>query len=394
MATTLLICPGATSKKYAFFADDTCMFEVSYVRSVQECVVDTRGVSGERETTVVSQADFELSLAQVLEKVESVMASARVPKITQVVLKVDVPGTYFQKHSEITPHYIAELKQKEKTAVRHVRPVLQELTVCQNMLPEVVVYAASDSDFHTTLSASAREYSLPTELAKNLDVYKFGMHGLCAASVVEKIHSVIGIDPKRMVICNLGENISVTAVHNGVGVDTSCSFATGTHAGDLDVSASLQIMKSKNLRPTEFETFMYSQGGLQAVAQVSSIHSLLEKVSRKDESASKALELYVRQIQKAIAAATVTTGGVDALVFSGVHGVRSPEIRMAVLQGLLHLQIQINEERNNMMVGKDGVISQRNSLVKVVVVKGDEFSQMNVAAKKIKLSSETKISSS
>jgi acetate kinase len=394
MATTLLICPGATTKKYALFSDDTCVFEVSYTCSSSECVVESKGVSGERETSVVSHADFELALAQVLQKVESVMTSTRVQEITQVVLKVAVPGTYFQKHAEITPHYIAELKQKEKSAVRHVRPILQELTVCQNMLPEVVLYAASDSDFHTSMPASAREYSLSAELAKNLDIYKFGVHGLSATSVVEKIHSVIGIDPKRMVICNLGETVSVTAVRDGVSVDTSCGFATGTQAGDLDVSASLQIMKSKNLRPAEFETFMHSQGGLQAVAQVGDILSLFEKVSRRDESANKALELYVHQIQKAIAAATVASKGIDAFVFSGVYGVRSPEIRAAVLQGLLHLQVQINEERNNMMVGKDGVISQRNSVVKAVVVKGDEFSQMNVAAKKIKLSSETKNSSS
>jgi acetate kinase len=37
----------------------------------------------------------------------------------------------------------------------------------------------------------------------------------------------------------------------------------------------------------------------------------------------------------------------------------------------------MNEERNNVAIGKDGVISERNSPVKVVVLKSDEMSEMN-----------------
>jgi len=85
----------------------------------------------------------------------------------------------------------------------------------------------------------------------------------------------------------------------------------------------------------------------------------------------------VYKIQLAIAAATVSLEGLDVLVFTGTAALRSPELRSEILRRLKHLQIAMNEERNNVAIGKDGVISERNSPVKVVVLKSDEMSEMN-----------------
>jgi acetate kinase len=104
---------------------------------------------------------------------------------------------------------------------------------------------------------------------------------------------------------------------------------------------------------------------------------LLKGIAQNDRQAAHALELLVYKIQQAIAASTVSLDGLDVLIFTGTAAVRSPELRFEILKKLKHLQLMINQERNNTTIGKDGVISERNSPVKVVVVKSDELSEMN-----------------
>jgi acetate kinase len=57
-----------------------------------------------------------------------------------------------------------------------------------------------------------------------------------------------------------------------------------------------------------------------------------------------------------------------------------------ILETLTFLDLQINEERNSATMESGGVISQRNSGVKVVVLKGDELSELNAVVKKVQLS--------
>jgi acetate kinase len=119
---------------------------------------------------------------------------------------------------------------------------------------------------------------------------------------------------------------------------------------------------------------------------------LLKKISQNDGHASHALELLVYKIQQSIAASTVSLEGLDVLIFTGTAAVRSPELRFEILKKLKHLNILIHEERNNMVIGKDGVISQRNSPVKVVVLKSDEISEINAVVNQNKLTEAHKTS--
>jgi acetate kinase len=136
-------------------------------------------------------------------------------------------------------------------------------------------------------------------------------------------------------------------------------------------------MRHKNLRPAEAELYLDNNGGVYALAGTSDLHVLLKRIAQNDSQATHALDLLVYKIQLAIAAATVSLEGLDVLVFTGTAALRSPELRSGILRRLKHLQIAMNEERNNVAIGKDGVISERNSPVKVVVLKSDEMSEMN-----------------
>jgi acetate kinase len=260
------------------------------------------------------------------------------------------------------------------------------------------MHAASDTAFYATLSAAARESGISSELTKTLEVYRFGINGLATASASARVHRVIGRDPEKSIVCHIGETVSVSAVSNGTAVDTSVGlspasgFPIGSQAGDIDAAALLKIMRHKNLRPTEAELYLDSSCGVRAMAGTSDLHVLLKKISQNDGHASHALELLVYKIQQSIAASTVSLEGLDVLIFTGTAAVRSPELRFEILKKLKHLNILIHEERNNMVIGKDGVISQRNSPVKVVVLKSDEISEINAVVNQNKLTEAHKTS--
>ena len=202
------------------------------------------------------------------------------------------------------------------------------------------------------------------------------------ASVVRRIHSVIGIDPERMIVCHIGSGTSVTAVKNGKSVETSMGFSPtsglpmSSRAGDLDAAALLELMRLKHWRPRDAEVYINTNGGLAGLSGESDIRRLLDRRVQKDKKAILALDKFSYSIQKEIAAQTVSLGGVDALVLTATAAVRSNELRSLVMSRLGHLGMQISEDRNSALVGKDGVISVRNSPVKVVVMRTDEMGEM------------------
>jgi len=189
-----------------------------------------------------------------------------------------------------------------------------------------------------------------------------------------------------MVVCHIGSGTSVTAVKDGKSVETTMGFSPstglpmGSRAGDLDNAALLELMRRKHWRTAEAELYINTNGGLAGVAKESDIRRLLDRRSKNDATARQALEMYAYNIQKAIAAQTVALRGIDVLVFTATAAVRSSELRSLILSGSSYLGIQMSKDRNELLVGKDGVISVRNSAVKVVVMRTDEMGEMALVA--------------
>jgi acetate kinase len=392
MATTFIVNVQKASKKYALFSDGVCVLEMQFIRIDGEYSLSVQSVDGKQSNIKLSQPEYENAFAHSVSEVLSVIEKSRLSEVTQVVIKVAVPGTYFQQHKLITPDYKAELKKMVDSTPLQVVPLMREIKSISNAFPQAQIHAASDTAFYSTLPAVAREWSVSPELTKSLELYRFGMNGLSVSSATTRVHSVTGRDPEKSIVCHIGETVSVSAVSNGKAVDTSVGFppasgfAMGSQAGDIDVTSLLKIMRHKNLRPAEAELYLDNSGGLNALAGTSDLHVLLKRISQNDSIAAHALELLVYKIQQAIAAATVPLEGLDALIFTGTAAVRSPELRSEILRKLKHLDILINEERNNTMIGKDGVISERNSPVKVVVLKSDQMSEMNAVINQDKMS--------
>lgn len=392
MATTLVVNPGSSSRKYALYRGGQCVLEFRFedTNSGFEMCAQVAGI--QQTCEAIKKNDFSEAFARVVEGVNSYLfRDDRTKQIDAVVIRVVAPGTFFQKHQLIDDAFVSELKRKESVAPLHIPVILREVESARKYYKQSKIIAASDSAFHREMPTYAREYSIPLADAEQFDIHRFGYHGLSVASIVRRIHPQIGQQPERMIVCHIGSGTSVTAVKDGRSVETTMGFSPatglpmGSRAGDVDTAALLELMRVKHWRPADIEMYINTNGGFAGIAKETDIRRLLDRRAQHDSVATRALDTFAYHIQKAVAAQTIALGGLDVLVLTATAAVRSAELRAIILRGLAPLGIQISKERNDLLVGKDGVISARNSSVKVVVMRTDEMGEMAVVAKEMAL---------
>jgi acetate kinase len=381
MAVILTIIPGRASKKYAIVKDGRMVLELSLEQSDSVCELYVKKSGSADACRVLTGLDESETCKNVVSEVEKYLQTDT-SSLTLIAIKIEIPGSVFQKHTVIDDWYVSFLRDKEVVAPFTIPYVVKEIQQWRSSFKNVRLVAVSDSAFHTTIPAVAREFSLPADDALALDVHRFGYHGLSVASAVHRIHALIGSYPAKLVVCTIGTSVSVTAVKNGISVETSMGYApkssvpTGSLIGDLDADALLEIMRIKNLKPAEALVYLHTAGGLQGMAGDSDLRRLIDRKANGDQVALHALQAFVYQIKKAIASCVVPLGGLDTIVLTGTAAFRSTELRQLILSDKDYFGLVLDVDKNDIMIGKEGVISAKQSLVKVVVMRADEMCEM------------------
>lgn len=391
MGTTLVVNPGSSSRKYALYHDRQLVLELRFEDTDTGYEMCSQ-FSGTRQICEsIKKTEFVSAFDQVVEAVEQQLFNVvgAGTRLDAVVVRVVAPGTFFQQHAVIDDTYLTKLRERESVAPLHIPVILREIKAIQKHFSHAKLIAASDSAFHSGMPPEAREYSLAIEDVNKFDIHRFGYHGLSVASVSRRIHPLIGRNPERMIVCHVGNGTSVTAVKNGKSVETTMGFSPvtglpmGSRGGDVDSAAVLELMRVRQWLPSDAEVYLNSSSGLVGMAKESDIRRLLDRRAQNDAVATQALCVFAYHIKKAIAAQTVALGGLDVLALTATAAVRSAELRDLILNGLSHLGVQMSKDRNELLVGKDGVISTQESAVKVVVLRTDEMGEMLQVAEQV-----------
>jgi acetate kinase len=381
MSVILVVNPGSTSKKYALYHDRQVLLSHRFETTMSGFEVCLQDGSGAHTCEIVSHEEYQLSFERVAKDLRQTLKTHRL-SLDAISIRVVAPGSDFQRHQLITPTFITKLRDKEMSVPTHIPHIMQEIQSIKNAFPDIQLVAASDSAFHVTLPKKAREFSIDRSDAETYDIHRFGYHGLSVASVVRRIHPVTGVNSVRTVVVHIGGGVSVTAVKDNQSVDTTMGYAPssglpmGSRAGDLDAGGLLQLMRAKNLKPSEAEMYLNTKGGLYGLSELADIRHLLDRHARGDAVSKQTLDLFVYRIQKHIGAAVVALGGIDMLVLTGTACTRSSELRSLIVSGLECFDITLDEERNLAHVGQDGIISIQNAEVKVVTIRTDEMGEM------------------
>lgn len=391
---TLIINTGSASKKYALYEEGKRIYYAHFEMEPADgsggaggyVVTETfLGVEGKEEKvkTPVSGRVFERAQVRLLDSLMEKKIIKNREDISSIGIRIVAPGEYFLVNRLIDRAYLKMVKQALEKVPLHLGPALAEIKMAGKVFGNVKMVGVSDSAFHKNLPEKAKFYAISMADSRNLGLQKFGYHGISLQSVISQTEIRLGKLPEKTIVCHLGGGASVTALRNGVSVETSMGFTPldglvmATRVGEINPGAVLYLADKLGLRLSRLEEYFNEKCGLLGLSGKSGdVRDLLKFEAEGDKDSKLALEIYADRLKKYIGAASAVLGGVDFLIFAGTVGERSFIMRGRICDGLQFLGVDLNMEVNNKSEGVEAEISQPNARVKVLVIKTNEMEEM------------------
>ncbi|MGR9014185.1 MAG: acetate/propionate family kinase, partial [Gammaproteobacteria bacterium] len=235
-----------------------------------------------------------------------------------------------------------------------------DLCVQHFNVPQIVCF---DTAFHATMPELAKRLPIPNEL----DIHRYGFHGLNYAYIAEMLAGVLGDTAyKKVVVAHLGSGASLCLMDNLKSVDTTMGYTPaggipmGTRSGDLDPGVMLEL--AKRYTPEQLTKLVFYNMGLLALSagESSEMNELL--LSDRD-NARFAVDYFCRQVRAAIGGFAAKAGGIDALVFTGGIGEHSAEIREKICDPLAFMGFALDKAANQAGANEIGLTDHKPVLV-------------------------------
>ena len=289
-------------------------------------------------------------------------------------------GEKFNSSVLINDEVIQKIVECIDLAPLHNPPNLNGISAIKELIPNVPQVAVFDTAFHQTMPNYAYMYGLPYSLYEKYAIRRYGFHGTSHRYVSQRACEFLNIpyEKQRIITCHIGNGASITAIENGVSVDTSMGMTPvegllmGTRSGDVDAGVLTYIMEKENVGSQAISTIVNKYSGVLGMSGVSSdMREIDAAIKEGNERAKLALDMYNYKIKKYIGSYIAALGGVDLLIFTGGVGENQSSIRKKVCEDLEFMGIKINNEANNIR-GEEAIISAEDSKVKVLVIPTDE----------------------
>jgi acetate kinase len=289
-------------------------------------------------------------------------------------------GETFSGSIRITPQVIEKIKECIDLAPLHNPPNLKGIYAMQSLLPDVPQVGVFDTAFHQTMPDYAYMYGLPYALYEKYGIRRYGFHGTSHRYVSARACELLNVPyhRQRIITAHIGNGGSITAIKDGVSVDTSMGLTPvegllmGTRCGDIDAGALLYLMDKEGLDSKGAAELINKQSGVLGLSGVSSdMREIEAAIADGNKRAALSLSVYNYRIKKYIGAYAAALGGLDILVFTGGVGENQISAREAVCSGMEFMGIKLDKEKNSVR-GKEAVISAPESKVTVIVVPTDE----------------------
>lgn len=293
-----------------------------------------------------------------------------------------VHGGPFSESTLLTPEIFAEWKKCALgLAPVHSEVQAKSIEAISKCLPNVPQVGIFDTAFHQTIPEHAYLTSLPYEFYEKYGIRRYGFHGTSFRYVLQRSAQVLGFNAneKRIIICHIGNGISVSAIKEGVCIDTTMGMMPndgpmmGTRTGDMDASALLFLMEKENLTPAATLDLISKNSGLLGISGLTNdMREIVEAAQSGHSRAQLALDMYCYRLKRYIGAYAAILGGVDYIIFTAGVGENQPPVRKGCLEGLEFMGVQLDIETNEKVYGQETVISTPDSKVTVAVIPTDE----------------------
>ncbi|GAB4313749.1 MAG: acetate kinase [Bacteroidales bacterium] len=290
-------------------------------------------------------------------------------------------GEDFSGSVPVTPEVVKALERNIDLAPLHNPPNLQGIYAITKLLPDTPQVGVFDTAFHQTMPKHAYLYALPYRYYEEYKIRRYGFHGTSHKYVAQQACRSLGwdISEKKIITCHLGNGSSIAAVKYGVSVDTSMGLTPneglimGTRTGDIDAGALLSIAAREELPVDRMNKLINKESGVLGISGISSdMRELEEAAEAGNRRAQLALDMFHYRVRKYIGAYTAAMEGVDLIVFAGGIGENGDMTRAAICNGFGYLGLELDEQANKGLRGREAVITTPASKVTVMVVPTNE----------------------
>jgi len=304
-------------------------------------------------------------------------------QISAVGHRVVHGGEKFTCSVRIDEQVLDAVKEVQHLAPLHNPPNIAGIEAAQALLPQVPHIAIFDTAFHQTMPEHAYLYPLPYDWYENFGVRRYGFHGTSHLYVSKRAAVLLG---KPAAECNIitmhiGNGVSHTAIKNGISVDTSMGLTPlegavmGTRCGDIDPAIPAFMMQKENLSAKEIDSILNKKSGVLGITgRFTDRRDVIENAEKGDKLCKLALDIEAYRLKKYIGSYMAAVGRLDAVVFTAGVGEMGWPIRERAIEGLEHLGIYLDKERNKgaMTRKRESLITTDDSPVKVYVIPTDE----------------------
>ena len=287
-------------------------------------------------------------------------------------------GAEMSAPMKITPAIKQTILNCYELAPLHNPPNFEGIEACEYLFRDIPMVAVFDTAFHQTMPPAAYTYAIPTAVAAQYKLRRYGFHGTSHNYVAIAGAKALGKDFKdvKLITAHLGNGCSITAVNKGHVADTSMGvtplegLVMGTRCGDLDPAVALFLCRA-GYSCDDVDKMLNKSSGLLGLAGTGSgdMRDIITAVDGGNAQAKLALDVFIHRLQKYVGAYAAVLNGFDALIFTGGIGENSARIRTLVCEKLGYLGIELDAAKNR---ANEIIISRNSTGPKVLAVPTNE----------------------
>jgi acetate kinase len=144
----------------------------------------------------------------------------------------------------------------------------------------------------------------------------------------------------------------------------------GTRCGRIDAAVALHLQQQEGWSADEVSRLLHKGSGLLGLSGLSSDMRELETAATQGhEGARRAIDHFIEQILRELAALAAALRGLDAIVFTGGIGENANALRARIVEGAAWLGLRLDAVANAQGPGR---ISTADSPVKAFVLRTNE----------------------
>ena len=365
MSKVMAVNAGSSSLKFQLFEmpEETVICSGVLERIGLEQGIFSIKYNGEKKVVEKPILDHSVAVEMLLKALVEEKIVEKLTDIEAVGHRVVQGGPYFKDSAVVDEDVVAKVEELSELAPLHNPAHLVGYRAFREALPNVGHVFVFDTSFHQTMDEERFLYPLPYEFYTKYKVRKYGAHGTSHRYVSEQVNELMG-NPRhsRVIVCHLGNGASLSAVQDGICIDTSMGFTPlagvmmGARCGDVDPSIMPYLCKKLNKTPSEILHIYNNESGMKGVSGISSDSRDIENI-----------------VSKYIGEYFVEMGGLDAIAFTAGVGENAAYLRRLIIDNCSRaLGVFLDEKANAERKSGNRLISKQDSQIDVYVIPTNE----------------------